>query len=58
MEFVIGILGLVLWVWAFLKILGSSASGMSKLLWILLVAVLPFVGFIIWIFAGPKAPNA
>jgi len=54
MEFLIGIIGLVLWIWAILKIIGSSASGMSKLLWILLVLVLLFVGFIIWFFAGPK----
>jgi ABC-type histidine transport system ATPase subunit len=49
MEYLIGLIG-----WAILKIIGSSASGMSKLLWILLVLVLPFVGFIIWFFAGPK----
>lgn len=54
MEFLIGLIGLVLWIWAILKIIGSSTSGMSKLLWILLVLVLPFVGFIIWFFAGPK----
>jgi len=54
MEYIIGLVGLVLWVWAIIKILGSSASGMSKLLWILLVIVLPFIGFIIWFFAGPK----
>ena len=54
MEYIIGLLGLVLWIWAVLKIIGSSASGLSKILWILLVLVLPVIGFIIWFFAGPK----
>lgn len=54
MEFLIYIAGLVLWIWAVLKIINSSAPGMTKLLWILLVLVIPFFGFIIWFFAGPK----
>lgn len=54
MKYIISLICLALWIWAILKIIGSSASGMSKLLWILLVLVFPFIGFIIWFFAGPK----
>lgn len=54
MEWLIGVIGLILWIWALIKILGSSASTGSKILWILLVLILPIIGFIIWFFAGPK----
>ncbi|WP_185803785.1 PLDc N-terminal domain-containing protein [Pontivivens nitratireducens] len=54
MEFILGIIWLGLWLWALIKILGSGASTGSKVLWVLLVLVLPVIGFIIWFFAGPK----
>ncbi len=49
-----GLIVLVLDVWAIVSILGSGATTGTKVLWILLVAVLPVLGFIIWFFAGPK----
>lgn len=49
-----GIIVLILDVWAIVSILGSGATTGSKVLWILLVAILPVLGFIIWFFAGPK----
>ena len=53
-----GLLGLIIFaldVWAIASIINSNASGVSKLVWIVLVAVLPVVGLIIWWLAGPKA---
>lgn len=53
-----GLLGLIIFaldVWAIASIINSNASGTSKLVWIILVAVLPVVGLIIWWLAGPKA---
>lgn len=54
LEGLIGLVILVLDIWAILKILGSAASTGAKVLWIVLVIVLPVIGLIIWWFAGPK----
>lgn len=53
-----GFILLVLNVWAFVSIIGSGASTGAKVLWCLLVLVLPLVGFIIWFVAGPRARSA
>lgn len=50
-----GFIVLVLNIWAIVSIVGSSASTGSKVLWTLLVLVLPVIGFIIWLIAGPRA---
>ena len=52
-----GILGLLILigdVWAILNIFQSRASNGSKLLWIVLVLVLPLLGLILWFFLGPR----
>ena len=51
----IGLLVLIADVWAILNILGSSASLGGKLIWILVILVLPVLGLIIWLLAGPRA---
>jgi len=50
-----GILVLALNIWAIIAIFGSTASTGGKVLWILLVLIMPVVGFIIWLLAGPRA---
>ncbi|WP_342076984.1 PLDc N-terminal domain-containing protein [Yoonia sp. SS1-5] len=50
-----GIIILALNIWAIISILGSGASTGGKVLWTLLVLVLPVVGFIIWLVAGPRS---
>jgi len=50
-----GIILLALDIWALISIFGSSASTGSKVLWSLLVILLPLLGFIIWFFAGPRS---
>jgi len=55
-----GILGLVhlaLWVYAVIQIFNSSASTGTKVLWIVIVAVLPLLGIIVWYFMGPGSPK-
>ncbi|AEI92136.1 MULTISPECIES: PLDc N-terminal domain-containing protein [Roseobacter] len=55
MEYgIIGLLVLVLNIYAIVKIWTSGVSLGAKLLWTLLILVLPVVGFIIWFFAGPR----
>jgi hypothetical protein len=48
-----GLILLALDIWALVSIMQSSVSTGSKVLWALLVILLPLVGFIIWLFAGP-----
>lgn len=53
-----GLIILALDIWAIVSIIGSSASTGRKVLWTLLVLILPVVGFLIWLIAGPRsAPN-
>ncbi|WP_405402238.1 PLDc N-terminal domain-containing protein [Paracoccus sp. Ld10] len=42
-------------VWAIAQIINTGASNKAKILWILLIVILPVVGLIIWYFAGPKS---
>ena len=58
MEFIFGIIVLILDIWAIVSIFGSGASTGAKVLWILLILILPVVGFIIWFFAGPRSRTA
>lgn len=52
---VFGILLLALDLWAIISIVGSGRGTGAKVLWILLVLVLPLLGFVIWFFAGPRS---
>ena len=50
-----GLIILALDIWAIVSIIGSSVSTGKKVLWTLLVLVLPVLGFIIWLIAGPRS---
>lgn len=50
-----GLIVLILNIWAIVSIIGSGATTGAKVLWTLLVLVLPVVGFIVWLIAGPRA---
>lgn len=50
-----GLILLALNIWAFISIIGSNEGTGAKVLWCLLVLLLPLLGFIIWFFAGPRA---
>jgi hypothetical protein len=49
-----GLIVLVADIWAIVNILQSGVSTGKKVLWTVLVVLLPVLGFIIWFFAGPK----
>ena len=49
-----GLVLLVLNVWAIIKIVQSSASTGSKVLWVVLILILPLVGLILWFLLGPR----
>jgi hypothetical protein len=41
------------YIYAIVIILQSSAKNIEKLIWFLVVLLLPLIGLIIWYFAGP-----
>jgi phospholipase D-like protein len=49
-----GLLVLVADVWAIVNILQSGSDTGKKVLWIVLVILLPALGFILWFFLGPR----
>ncbi|MCB1705550.1 MAG: PLDc_N domain-containing protein [Halioglobus sp.] len=51
---ILGVVILVLDIWAIVRVIGSGASIGAKILWSLLILVLPVIGLIIWYLAGPK----
>lgn len=52
---IIGLLVLIADIWAIVSTFQSNASTGKKVLWIVLVLVLPVIGFILWLLAGPKS---
>ncbi|MEX2470404.1 MAG: PLDc N-terminal domain-containing protein [Pseudohongiellaceae bacterium] len=52
---ILGLIWLVVVIWAIIQVAQSSASGTEKLVWILVMLFLPVIGVIIWFFIGPKS---
>jgi succinate dehydrogenase/fumarate reductase cytochrome b subunit len=50
----VGVLILAGDIWAIINILQSSVSNEKKLLWTLVVLLLPLLGLILWYFLGPR----
>jgi len=50
----IGLLVLAGDIWAILNIFQSSASNGKKLIWIIVVLLLPVLGLVLWFFLGPR----
>jgi hypothetical protein len=55
---IIGLIILALDIWAIINVIQSGASTGSKVLWVILILVLPVLGLIIWFFAGPRGGRA
>ena len=53
-----GLLVLIADIWAIVNIIPSGASTERKVLWTVLVVLLPVLGFLIWLFAGPRTNSA
>jgi hypothetical protein len=49
-----GLLVLILDVWAILNVLQSDASTGGKVVWTVLIIILPVLGFILWLIFGPR----
>ncbi|MFK7869450.1 MAG: PLDc N-terminal domain-containing protein [Roseobacter sp.] len=53
-----GFILLVLNIWAIVSIVGSGAGTGGKVIWVLLVLIMPVVGFILWLLFGPRGRKA
>jgi len=49
-----GLLVLIADVYAIVKTVQSNASTGAKVLWIVVILLLPVLGFILWLLFGPK----
>jgi hypothetical protein len=54
----VGLIVLVADVWAIINIFQSSADTGKKVLWTVVVFLLPVIGFILWYFLGPRTGKA
>jgi hypothetical protein len=52
---IVGLLILAIDVWAIVTIIQSGAATAQKVLWIVLILLLPVVGMILWFLLGPKS---
>jgi hypothetical protein len=56
-----GLVGLLILagdIWAILNISQSGATNGTKLIWILIVLLLPLLGLVLWFFLGPRSGKA
>ncbi len=51
----LGLILLVLDVYAIVKTIGSSATTGTKVLWVVVILLLPLLGLILWWLLGPKS---
>ncbi len=58
LEIVLGLIVIVADIYAILQVIRSDADSMRKLIWVLMVALLPALGLIAWVFFGPRANGA
>lgn len=45
-------------IWALLNVFQSTASNEKKLLWALVIILLPVLGLLLWFFLGPRDGRA
>ncbi|SMF75726.1 Phospholipase_D-nuclease N-terminal [Tistlia consotensis] len=54
----LGLLILIADIWAIINVVQSGASTGSKVIWVLLILILPLLGFLAWLLAGPRGGGA
>ncbi len=50
-----GLILLALDIWALISVIGSDATPGRKVIWVLVILLLPFLGFLAWLIFGPRA---
>lgn len=51
---VLGLIWLVIVIWAIVKTAQARVGLMPRVLWILILLIFPVIGLIVWLFLGPK----
>ncbi len=51
----LGLLILIADIWAIISVVQSPAGMVNKVLWIVLILILPILGLILWFLLGPKS---
>lgn len=51
---ILGLIHLIITVYAFVKIIQSDAGTGSKVIWTVVILLLPVLGLILWLLFGPK----
>ncbi|TKW62011.1 MAG: PLDc_N domain-containing protein [Blastochloris viridis] len=52
---IIGLIILVLDIYAIVQVLGSTTTPLKKILWSLFILVAPVLGLLVWYLAGPRS---
>lgn len=52
---IFGLIILILMIWAIVKTIGSNASTGAKVLWIVVILLVPVLGLLLWLLFGPKS---
>ncbi|MBY6204920.1 PLDc N-terminal domain-containing protein [Halomonas denitrificans] len=50
----LGLIWLIILVWAIVKTAQARVGLVVRVLWILILLVFPVIGFLFWLFLGPK----
>lgn len=50
----LGLIILVLDIWAIVRTVQSGASTGAKVIWVIVIILLPVLGLLVWLFFGPK----
>lgn len=51
---ILGLIILILDIYAVLKVFNSSAGTGTKIIWTLIIVLLPVIGLVAWFLVGPK----
>lgn len=51
----IGLIILILDIWAIVSVISSNNGVLSKIIWVIVILILPVLGFIIWLIFGPRS---
>lgn len=55
---ILGLLILIADIYAIVKTIQSRASTGAKVLWVIIILLLPVLGFLLWLVLGPKGDPA
>jgi succinate dehydrogenase/fumarate reductase cytochrome b subunit len=54
----LGLILLILDVWAIVRTLSSGVGTGAKVLWVVVILLLPLLGFLVWLLLGPRGGTA